>query len=462
MDEIFYITVCALAIICFANWRIGIYICLVVDVVRDPIRKLAPGNSVLVTLIGAILWLAMFLGALAQQQGQMFSAFRRYATLRRSVTLLVMALIPGALISLLMYRGGYQLVIIGSASYLGPLVGIGIGYLFPRTPRDITRLLVFYCILNALALLSVLVEFAGVESPVLGGINYNWIRYHGTTTVELISGIYRSPDIMGLHAAHVVAFGLILSFVTLGLRRIWWTFMAMHGGTALILSGRRKMLAIPLVFIAAYVLLSMWRGSRSASKKLISVVMIATLAGTIMLALREEQVAPEYQEYAATLLTEGFELGTSRVTGSVASTVQQIGFLGSGLGSATQGSQYANVSRGHVWQEDGISRLFKELGVLGVLMIAAAAYFLAATVHRAIVLIPPHMRLHDLQVGLVAVVIGNAASFIASHQQYSGDPMTALWVAFLLGAVIGIPRCLYGRPQSPLREQPQQVEAAAT
>ena len=44
-----------------------------------------------------------------------------------------------------------------------------------------------------------------------------------------------------------------------------------------------------------------------------------------------------------------------------------------------------------------------------------------------------------MQVGLVSIVAGNAASFVISHQQFSGDPVSALVVTLMVGAIFKMP-----------------------
>jgi hypothetical protein len=102
------------------------------------------------------------------------------------------------------------------------------------------------------------------------------------------------------------------------------------------------------------------------------------------------------------------------------------------------------------WQEDGGSRLFKELGIPGVLLVAVAGIFFFLAISQSLKLIPVWHPAQSLQICLVSVVAANLASFLISHQQYSGDPMTCLFVVFLVGAALGAPRLPYvgggGRP----------------
>src|SRR5690606_20859328 len=134
--------------------------------------------------------------------------------LKSMLACLMMAIIPAALLSLILYPGGYLLAAIGGLSYMAPLAGLAFGYLLPRSERDIYRLMQFYTIINSVMLIGVPLEYMDFDLPALGGINMDWIRYRDGYIVDLMTGFYRSPDIMGLHAAHVIMFSLSLAIRT--------------------------------------------------------------------------------------------------------------------------------------------------------------------------------------------------------------------------------------------------------
>lgn len=465
MESVYYLILglCLLATI--ANWRLGVLLCILMDVIRDPVRKLSDGQSVMVTATAGVLWVGVFLGLAASQGRELRAAFRRYPALKRGILCLVGAIIPGALLALFMYRSGYVLAAIGTVSYLAPLIGLAIGWAYPRYEKDITRLLAIYVAVNAVAMAGTVLEWRGYEFPGLGGIGVEWIRHHASLQLKLIAGIYRSPDIMGLHAAHIAIFSTILAMRAKPLGRVTWTSLAVWGMTCVLLSGRRKMIGIPLIFLAAFLLLNILRGSKHASRPMIAGIVLSIAAGVALFSVREVSTSNDYQEYATTLLTRGVERSNELITGSVISTLQQSGVFGSGLGSATQGTYYTGIRIRKNWQEDGISRLFKELGVPGVVLIGLSTWSVILVVRTAIRLIPPDESSQQLQLALLAVVMGNAASFTASHQQYSGDPMNGLLVLFLLGCVLGCPRIYFQRLQrgrAALAGQSQMAETAKT
>lgn len=445
-----------------SNWRAGIYACLVLDVVRDPVRKLVAGHSVWITVAVGLVWFGVFLGVLSQHRSVLRHALRQYAQIRRAILLVVVALLPGAALAVILYPSGYRLAIIGGISYLAPFMGIAIGYCFAKSEKSVEHLMRFYTILNSIALMGTMLQFMGTEHAMLGGIDMDWIRHHGATQVHLLAGLYRSPDIMGLHAAHVTVFGMILAIRAKSGGRIGWGSLAGWGFVCLILAGRRKMLAIPFVFMLVYLGLGAWRGARFITKSSAFVAIVCAVCAGGLLATRELEGSHEYTAYASTLLTSGVTRANELVTGSIRSTLYQSGVLGSGLGSATQGAQYAGISGRRAWQEDGASRLLKELGIPGVLLMAIAAILFARSVIDALRRVPPPTAVQRLQIALLSVVMGNVASFIASHQQYSGDPATSLFVLLLLGAVFAMPNVFHTQTTFQPSQQYQPGQSFAT
>ena len=443
IELVFFGLVGMLTLVAIVNWRLGIYLAILIDVIRDPIRKISDSHSVLITVVGTLVWIGVLMGAFNSDGREIWSLLRRYRRMGTALTCLVFALVPGAALSMVLYTGGYKLVAIGLISYLGPMVGIAVGFLVPVSEKDIYRLFRFYAITNGIALVGTWLEVSGVDHAVLGGIEMDWERHRHGYVVQLIAGIYRSPDIMGLHAAHMIVFSMMLGLRARGPERLGWIAMILWGLRCVLWSGRRKMIGIPLVFLATYFGLGIWRGSREASR-LATLGVLLAIGGTVgLFMLKDEIGSSEYTQYAATLFTEGGVRAKELIGDSIIVTLYQSGALGSGIGSATQGSHYVAVERDKAWQEDGVSRLFKELGVPGVILMAGFLILMGRTVYEALNLIPPQNPLALKQLGVLGIVAGNAASFAMSHQQYSGDPGSAILAVMMLGMVLGIPRIYF-------------------
>jgi hypothetical protein len=427
-------------LIAITNWKAGLYAAVVLDILRDPVRKLLEGHHPWITVSVAVVWLGIFLGAVQQNRREVLAMLRIFPKLRSAANLLVVALIPGAMLSIISYPGGYQLALIGGASYLAPLLGFAIGFALAGDRQFLYRWITFYTIANSIAMLSVLAEYWQFDWPVLGGMDFEWIRHQPGVIIRLIAGIYRSPDIMGIHAAHVCMFSALLVLQPRGRHRWFWIVLAAWGVVCLLLGGRRKSIGMPVVFAATYYLLGMWLKAADP-RRLAQLATVGTLVlGLALMLAREADVSSEYGEYATTLFTEGAQRSNEMIVGSSVVTLRQSGILGSGLGTATQGRQHLqDVSQSGAWQEDGGSRLFKELGVPGILLAAVAALLFLHCFRTTLKVMPLHHPLQVLQIGITAVVLANLASFAISHQQYSGDPSTGMMVCMFVGFVLSCP-----------------------
>ncbi len=447
MEEAFFGLVTASCLLALVNWRAGLYAGVVLDVLRDPVRKLSEEQSVVFTLAGALVWGVALLAAIASSQSEWRQLFQRYRQFRVIAICVPLAIVPAAALSVLLYSRGYILAGLGIASYVAPLCAIAMGFVFIRSEEQVYRLLKFYCLLNAIVLVSVPLEALEYDVPGLGGIKVNWIRYRGDQDdVKLISGWYRSPDIMGLHAAHVMMFSAMLAIRARAAGRVGWGLIAAWAATCLMLCGRRKMIGIPLVFMVVSLWLGYARGVHQVRRLVVlglTLVLVSGLVGVVAWDASMGEDYQEYAQYASTIFTESHSRVNDLVIGSTIGTLQQSGVLGAGLGTATQGRYYAQVSTSRAsrgWQEDGVSKLLLEFGVPGLILMLAAGVALVLGLFQAVALVAPQSSVQVLQIGLVGVVFGDAASFVISHQQFSGDPVSGMLVMILLGMVLGAPR----------------------
>jgi len=428
-------------LVALADWRKAIFLGILIDFLRDPVRKLVVGKPIAVTLSGAVLWLLIVLVASTACHGSLRRMLQTYPRLWMALQLLLLAMIPAAAISVMTQPQGIILAGIGGATYLIPVLGVGTGYAFAKNRRLVLAFLRFYIVVNSIALIGVVFQYLGTDVPALGGIDFKWLRYRTGYTVDLMCGWYRSPDIMGLHAAHVIMFSLLLAAEGRRNIRPGWLLFALWATFCVIVSGRRKMIGVPLVFAATLLILAWFYGVRRIGKFATIVAVSVALGGGLGVFFLATDQADDYTEYASSLFTEGAGRTNEIVVGSTLSTLRHVGLLGSGLGSATQGRYYVSEGSGSTrgWQEDGVSRMFAEFGVFGVVLLSFALIFVVRSVAKSLRMVPPSSEFKILQLGLISVVVGNIASFCISHQQYSGDPVNALVVTLIMGMAFAVP-----------------------
>lgn len=427
---------CLLAL---SNWRQAVYAAIALDFLRDPVRKLDPAETVVITVSVLGLWGVIVISAWGKSQREIKEFFRFNPGLLQAFRLLQLAILPGCAVSLILYSSGYKLVALGVVSYLAPFAGMLLGVVFAKDPVQMDRVLRFYCVVNGIALTSVIAEYTKVDLPALGGLrDMEWIRYSGSEIVNLIGGFYRSPDIMGLHAAQVVMFSMILATRRNRGLSVGWLALALFASLCLLLSGRRKMLGMPLVFMAATAFFCYLRGVRYAQFAAVPVIALSAAAAGVYLVGTDDFVADEYKNFASTLFTEGVTRSQQIVVGSLAGTLSQTGVVGTGIGSATQGAYHLSTGGKSGWQEDGVSRLFRELGVIGVIFVMLAMISAIRAITFAVNRTPRSSPRSLFQLMLIAVAVANGASFMISHQQYSGDPPSAIIVLIILGMGLSV------------------------
>ncbi len=458
--SIWAVVIIVSCMVALVDWRKAVYLGILIDFLRDPVRKLASGKPIHVTLSGAVLWLLIVIIATIASRRALKRMLELYPQLRKAIRFLLIAMIPAAAISVVTQPMGAVLALIGAATYLIPPFGVGAGFALARNRAAVRKFMQFYIVVNSIALVGVILQYSGVDFPALGGIDFHWIRYRTGYTVDLMCGWYRSPDIMGLHAAHVIMFCLLL----VADRRnnsSAWIGLALWAAFCVIVSGRRKMIGIPLVFISCFMTLGWIYGVNRIGRFASTVIITATVGGGLSVFLLAGDQADDYTEYASTLFTEGAGRSSEIVVGSTMSTLQSVGVFGGGLGSATQGRYYMSEGSGATrgWQEDGVSRLFMEFGVFGVLFIVAAIVVVLRSVAKSLRSLPATSQAKVLQVGLFSIVAGNIASFCISHQQYSGDPVNALLVTLILGMAFAMPTLQQIHPQIALAEQTELIPA---
>ena len=443
MEYIFAGFVAACAFLAIGNWRLGILLAIVIDAICDPIRKVTPDQPLWISHIVVGVWACVVLVALSQDTSIRKQLRRFFPGVSRAGLFIVFALIPAAGISLVMYRNGWFLVLIGAVSYGAPLLGILVGVQYAKKPADLRRFMVTYAIANGIMLTGNVAEQAQLGWPGLGGMaDMEWIRHMPGVLVRLVSGFYRSPDMSGFHAAHVAMFSLVLAAPRRpgDTPKIQWLALTLFSLFCLFLTGRRKMFSLPVLFVLSWLVVVQFRKGRqkgTAASYLIlgAVMLVAVTIGTIFFVSNEVDFEDHGIYLATTLVDTGPKL--YRAIDSSVTTVAQSGILGSGLGVATQGNTYAGIHSSKVWQEDGTSRLFKELGVPGVLLMFCAAGMILNESRRSLRMIIRNTNRDLLRSVGLAVFAANGACYIISHQHISGSVPNAIMPIIFFGAALG-------------------------
>ncbi|HWI20566.1 MAG TPA: hypothetical protein VNT81_22575 [Vicinamibacterales bacterium] len=425
------------------RWRDGLFGIVVIAAVQDPLRKLVPGAPGYLVLATLPVLLVAVASLMVSTPGWWHRFARAFPKIRRSVLLLVVACLPAAALSAFYGPGSWMLTILGAVSYSTVFLAVLLGFNFLRQPADLRRFLRFYCLVSAIMLSGALAEHFALwpdwEAIGTSALGNAWIRFVPGYQVQMISGFYRSPDVMGWHAAATVMLATILVLTGRVQWRWIWVAVAAIGLIAVMLCGRRKMVYMLPLFASLFVLLTFigtWRAGRLVR---VALVLAVPLAGGLLLF---DFLVPEEDTNVVRYYTETANQTLDRLEQhgfqAVLETYRQTGFFGSGLGVATPGSHLLRVDRPFVWQESGPSRVLVELGVLGMVAFLALVTSMLTSAWRVTVW---HQRKRSpfatYAAGLLAFFIANAGSLVVSGQILA-DPAIATFLGLSVGFILAL------------------------
>jgi hypothetical protein len=417
-------------VVTLADWRKGVFFAIFVCSIQDPIRKVTPDTPALLVLSSLPIWLAMAYRALVVDDG--WRHFRRaWPELSSAMRLFVLAL-PLPVVVVLQYgMDAWRMAVLGLFGYLGPLVGVVVGFTYARQPRDVERVLIFYCIVSTLGMVGGPLEYLDAwASPVIGteALKARWMRWGIDDPIALVSGFYRSPDIMGWHAAALVTLGATLLVSGRTRSPVLIAALAL-GAICLLICGRRKMIMMPVVWVTLVATLSIRAGRPGRVMVLSGLGLLTGVAAYY--AATELGIVSGYYDYAFSAAGQGQDRFVSSTWDQLWVTLAQSGFFGSGIGVATQGGQHlVGLGALRTWQESGPARVMVELGVPGFLLSLVLAIVVAKACLRRVDL---PSSAPNLSMGLIAFAAANGAAFSVSHQVY-GDMSIAILTTFLFGA----------------------------
>jgi hypothetical protein len=425
------------------NWRRGLWLCIIVALVQDPIRKVVPGTPAFVTLAFVPIYFCMLLG-LPAQRNALQELRQDVPSLKIPIVLLTAALLISFVETLTYGFRALPAACLGLFSYLGCLPALLLGYKYlQRDWAVLDRVLIGFVLLTALMLIGVPLERYDFQfsEPWLGTIamKHNWYRWYaiGTRTeggyVRMISGFYRSPEIMGWHAMMMVLFSIVLT-----MRRRGWAFLwgltALWGMYGVMLSGRRKMFLMILVFIAIFIL--KFRSWQRTKFWLPAGACLAMLAAGLIYIIDDDYLAAA----ETGLPIAGGKALEKGIFGPLW-LIWVVGPFGYGLGTCTQGAQHLDFSIRTPQLEGGFERVMIEIGIVGTV----AAVLVTGIMARALVSSAARSRTDPEReiagTALLALVGANAAGFVIAFQLF-GDPFIVVLISFLAGILLSLPRVI--------------------
>jgi hypothetical protein len=215
-----------------------------------------------------------------------------------------------------------------------------------------------------------------------------------------------------------------------GIRKdlVLWYGMATIGFLSCVLAGRRKAIYFTAVFCAAFLVRYV---KRLKVAQLFAIGGVALILGGVLRNISANEQTNVYARGAVATQSEFLE----RLEGGTMETFRQFGFMGAGLGTATQGVRHLLGTDLNVgWQEGGLSKLAIEVGLPGILSALLVGWFVIRLWMLLTSIPDVEGSSQFIRVTLFAFSVAHGASFLASAQTYS-DAVLALMAGFFVGCL---------------------------
>lgn len=421
----------AAAAFALVDWRRAWFLVVLAGVLQDPVRKLTPGSPVIISfavvgLYAAILFSARNeLIAYASEFGRRFGQL--YTVLLAFVFLLVVAALNGVVTFGMV---NWKVPTVSFVTYVVPLIACLLGYAWLQREEAMERFFTVYAVFTSVALLGTIAEYFRVESPMLGMVSTygDYIRHLPGIQIRMLSGIYRSPDIMAWHAATLSSIGIAMALRHgFGRRTVVWGGVAAWGFLSCMLGGRRKAIYYVIAFVAVF----LWRYIRRVQNS--QMIAFSVVLLLLFLVVRQLASNEETNVYARGATASRGEI-VQRLEGGAFETFQQVGLMGAGLGAATQGMHHL-VSQSRLgWQEGGMGKIAVEIGLPGLLALMLIVWVAGALLLRLTRIGDVEGSSQFIRAMLFALFLANGVSFMASAQAYS-EPVLALTTGFFVGCL---------------------------
>jgi hypothetical protein len=424
---------CAVAVF---RWRWGVFAVILVGLLQDPLRKMVPGIPGYLAMASLPVWIATLGSALFSGEVTARSFLSDFPRLSRWTSVFGCYLFIPAALSASYGRNSWMITLLGAVIYSCAFFVLACGWRFPRAPTSVVRILGFYCLAASVLLIGGPIDYFGLAKGVAAvgteAMDVVWMTARTGEILYMYAGFFRSPDVMGWHAALVTMIASILAIRSRGWMRWLWIGLAVWGVLNMWICGRRKMISmLPVYWGCLLVLTFRLRGMKK------TVLLAGVLS--ILVGFAWYGVTRTYQEtaintfYGSTIDDLGDRVFGTGV-GAVRETVRQAGFWGYGLGMGQQGIHHINADKPRLWQEDGSGKIVAELGVPGAIILLLVAAVVLLTAYQ-VVKLNSSSAAFIVYAGAFSILIANLASAVVSAQIF-GDPFVMLFLSFILGLIL--------------------------
>lgn len=443
------------------GWRAWIFLLIPVGFLQEPLRKLATNQPPEFQLIVVGVFAAALMAAIGKFGKPTLKPLWGTSQRTRKLLLFFIALVIAQSFQSIIRFGTPLVAMLGLLSYLLPIPTLWVAHQFAASSRLVENLIKLYVASGFVISSSIFVNYLGVDIPLFRQVGGEQMIVYDQTVgiVELYCGFLRSPEVAAWHAA---ATGCLAVVLAMSARKLLYLVIGpviyVSSFYFVVLTGRRKALAIMALFLALYMLGVFLVRHRSSRSSAIAALLVGALvlAGAVFIAPTENTSNPLWQR-SATTYDDSWE--RFRVLGldSIGWAYYVGGVFGIGTGAGAQGAQHIGGVQMQGSAEGGLGRITLELGLFGLFLAIACSVAVARQVKLCIAIASRHdANLLKLVLGIMAFVGANVPVFIGAAQIF-GDPFVLLLLGLLLGFVLAVPRIVHERQRLAARTQARQI-----
>jgi hypothetical protein len=447
-------TVIAACISAARKWKIGLFIAVVIAFIQDPLRKLVPEQPMWFILFVGFVYASAMIGAVSSGVSLWPNKIVGWNTNLRSPFFLYVSVVVLQAIHSQMLIGNPIVPALGLISYLLPFAALVFAYQFAVNlgAYEVGRFYRFYLICASVAVSTILFQVYEFDWLILGEVGVGLEIHSQGRILKGLSGILRASEIAAWHAAIGASVAiLVFSYKSVKVHRILQGIVLAAALLYIgILSGRRKLIPIFLIFLSSYYFLVNTLNRRNRGTAIATA--IVGIAAYATQAISFDEVSNDTSSSDSTLdiyLTRGATVFDDMISrflelglGPIEWAYESSGFFGYGLGVGTQGTgqflQDEQMQSAIGASEGGLGRLMVELGVPGLIISAIFGVALLRHVWSILLYSRHSTRINRLACGLAAILIANFASFSVATQAF-GDTFVLIFLGITLGFLFATP-----------------------
>ncbi len=432
------------------NWRGGLLIMVAIGFLQDPIRKLATNQSSL--YVGLVLVAFVLCGmVLLDRRGRFDLPAMLWTTPALGEWLPIFyGLIALQSVNSYLRFGDPLLTIIGAIFYLAPTLGLWVGFHVGCHEEFLKQLIKVYLIFCAFFAFTVFLDFTGIQNSLFEEVGEGiQITLEGYSAPGA-SGLWRTSEIASWHLATGACLAGSLALASKeSTSQIGLLFLSVAFTFISIFTGRRKAIALVLLFAAIYMLLFSRRANAASRERVIlSVIGVLGLAYGTYVLLVANSLGPDFPGFLDRALTTGEDAGErfqGQGLGAIQRGLEISQGLGLGVGTGAQtGNFRVGSARGSVQSlgfvsEGGGGKIIAEMGVPGLVVLGMMGFLVTMLIIRNFRLLK-YLPLSTaaLMMGMISMPIANMGIFSSAGQLYN-DPFVLIMIAICTGSFFAVP-----------------------